>query len=267
MTTFSQAQYDAVIHAVTAGTTELAAKIAALPPAANDTLTNDWVPDVIKTSIRWLVDRACAIGTWLLDTITDLLKGAIAPIRMLYDSWQWMDVRRIASGVAGTLKDTNLTVDDMWQGPAKDAYVKHMKTHSDAASRCATIADKTAICLTVCAGAGLAFYVALGVILSKVIAEFAASIAAVSSGVFSAAGAYVIITDAGITSGMIWAAIAALTALLGAQANQMIIMHGEATDGTMFPAGTWPIPGTQNYHDASMLDGDTTDWYLEQKTD
>jgi hypothetical protein len=114
----------------------------------------------------------------------------------------------------------------------------------------------------VCAAGGLAFYVALGVIVVKLIVEFAGAIIAVGSGVFSAVGAFVVITDAGITSGMIWAAVGALTALLGAQATQMVVMHGEATDGNMFPGGRWPVPGVQNFSDASMKDGDTTDWYL-----
>jgi hypothetical protein len=139
-----------------------------------------------------------------------------------------------------------------------------MKTHSDAAARCGTISDKAAISLTVCAAGGLAFYVALGVIVVKLIVEFAGAIIAVGSGVFSAVGAFVVITDAGITSGMIWAAVGALTALLGAQATQMVVMHGEATDGNMFPGGRWPVPGVQNFSDASMRDGDTTDWYLEK---
>jgi hypothetical protein len=127
-----------------------------------------------------------------------------------------------------------------------------------------TLDNPWAISLTVCAAGGLAFYVALNVIVVKLIVEFAGAIIAVGSGAFSAVGAFVVITDAGITSGMIWAAVGALTALLGAQATQMVVMHGEATDGNMFPGGRWPVPGVQNFSDASMRDGDTTDWYLEK---
>jgi hypothetical protein len=262
---FSPGQFDAVVNDLVAGGNTLSSKIAELPNAANKTLTNPWVPGFIKDSISWLVEKACAVGRWVVDKVVDLLKGAVAPVRMFFDAWNWMDVRQVCSGVAGTLKDTNLDVDDAWKGPARDAYVKHMKTHSDAAARCGTIADKAAISLTVCAGAGLAFYVALGVIVTKLIVEFAAAIIAVGTGVFSAVGAFVVITDAGITSAMIWAAVGTLTALLAAEAAQMVVMHGEATDGNMFPGGRWPIPGTQNYNDAAVLDGDTTDWYLEKR--
>ena len=264
MTTFSPAQYESVVNDLVSGGNTLSGKIQELPLAANKTLSNPWVPGWIKTSVKWLVEKACAVGSWVLDKIVELLKGAVAPVRMFFDAWKWTEIREMTTGVAGVLKDTNLSVDDAWKGTAKDAYVKQMKTHADAAGRCGTVADKAAVSLTVCALAGLAFYVALGVIIVKCIASFVAAIAAVGTGVFSAVGAFVVITDAGITAAMITAAVTALVACLAAQAGQMVVMHGEATDGNLFPGGKWPIPGSQNFNDASMLDNDTTDWHLEK---
>jgi len=99
----------------------------------------------------------------------------------------------------------------------------------------------TAIGLTVCAAAGLAFYVALGVIVFQLIASLVAAIAAVGSIIFSWAGLAMVVGDAGITTGMIIAAVTALAALLGVQAQQMVALHGTAVDDTAFPGGHWPV--------------------------
>jgi hypothetical protein len=57
--------------------------------------------------------------------------------------------------------------------------------------------------------------------------------------------------------------MAALTALLGAQASQMTVLHGEAVDGGVFPHGHWPDATTTNFSDATVTDGDA-DWSLRR---
>jgi hypothetical protein len=259
---FSPAQYEGVVNALVSGTNTLAQKVTELPAAAAGTLNNWLVPGVIKESLAWLVEKACEVGKWVLDKIADLLKGAVAPLRMYYDAYQWTDVRGLCTGVAGVLKDTNLTVDDVWKGSAKDAYVKHMTAHSSAAARCGSIADRTVVSLNVCASAGLAFYVAVGALVGKLIAEFVGAIIAVSSGVFAWV-AFATIADSGITGGMIWGLVAALTAFLGTQISQLIALHGEASDIGSFPGGRWPVSGAATFADATFKDGDA-DWYLRE---
>jgi hypothetical protein len=123
------------------------------------------------------------------------------------------------------------------------------------------IADKTAGSLTTCAAAGLIFYVALGVIVVKFILATITAIAALGSVVFSWAGAALIVEEAGVNTGMIIAAVAGLSAVLGAQASQMAVLHGEASDGSAFPGGRWPNATTSQFSDATVTDGDA-DWSL-----
>src|SRR5262249_62359097 len=125
-----------------------------------------------------------------------------------------------------------------------------------AANKIASISDKTATALQICAAAGLAFYVAIGAILVKFIAAMVTAIAAFGSAVFSWAGAALIVEEAGVNSGLIWAAIGALTAALGTQAQQLIGLHGEAVDNSFFPGGRWPNPVTGSFSDATVTDGD-----------
>jgi hypothetical protein len=62
---------------------------------------------------------------------------------------------------------------------------------------------------------------------------------------------------------MIWSAIALLTTALGAQAQQMIGLHGEAIDNSSFPGGKWPDPITGSYKNGSVKDG-AADWSLNK---
>lgn len=258
---FSQAQYEAAVNKVVDGGNELGVKIQQIPPAANAAMNHWYIPGFIKDAIRWLAEKMVEMATWILDKIVELLKGAIAPIRMFVDSFEWQDIRGLASGVSGRLKDTALQVDDVWKGSARDAYVRAIPPQSMAADRIAKIAEKVHTSLTVCAVAGLAFYVALGVIVVKFIAATVTAIAAFGSAVFSWAGALLIVEEAGVNSGLIIAAVTTLTALLGAQATQMGVLHGEAIDASLFPGGRWPDPATGNYSDGTVTDGDA-DWSL-----
>lgn len=260
---FSQAQYEAAINRLTSGLNDLSVKIGQIPAAANAAMNQWYIPQAVADAIRWIAEKLVNLLTGMLNTIKDLLKGAIAPIRMFMDSFAWQDIRGVSSGVSGRLKSTALQVDDVWKGTGRDAYVNIVPPQSNAADRIAKIATSTHATLTICAAAGLAFYVALGVIVVKLIAAAIAAIAAFGSAVFSWAGALIILEEAGVNTGLIIAAVGALTALLGAQAAQMGSLHGEAVDASMFPGGRWPDPATGTYNDATVTDGDA-DWSLRR---
>ncbi|MGC4749923.1 hypothetical protein ACLQ28_30315 [Micromonospora sp. DT201] len=58
------------------------------------------------------------------------------------------------------------------------------------------------------------------------------------------------------------AAVGALVAVLGAQASQMVVLHGEAIDVSAFPGGKWPNATPSQFSDATVKDGDA-DWSLQ----
>jgi len=166
------------------------------------------------------------------------------PIILFKHAWDWQDLRGDASTVAGQLDAEALGAARKWEGPAAEAYKKVIPPQNKAATQIGTVAKNTAVSLTVCAAAGLAFYVALGVILVKFIAAMVTAIAALGSAVFSWAGAAIIVEEAGVNSGLIIAAVSALSAALGAQASQMSSLHGDAVDNAFFPGGHWPKAAT-----------------------
>jgi hypothetical protein len=133
----------------------------------------------------------------------------------------------------------------------------------EAAARIGAISDKTAMALTVCAASGLAFYLALGIILVKFIVAMATAIVALGSVVFSWAGAGLLVEEAAVNTGLIIGAITTLVALLGAQATQMSVLHGEAGDGGVFSGGRWPTAVTGDFSDATVTDG-TASWSIQR---
>ncbi|MEJ3750052.1 hypothetical protein WEI85_43170 [Actinomycetes bacterium KLBMP 9797] len=260
----SLAQYEAAVDKLVAGTHDLANELQQVAPAA-EAATNHWyVNPFLAAKIIELANKMVELGTKILEKIAELLKGAVAPIYMTTNSMDWMEIKGLATGVAGRLKPEGLTVDFHWKGAGSDAYVKQIRPQADAAARIGTMADKTAMSLIVCAGAALAFYLALGVIVVKFIAALVAAIAAFGTAVLSWAGAALIVEEAGVNTALILSAVGALLAVLGAQAKEMVTLRGEANDGTAFtgPGGTWPNAATANFSDATVKDGDA-DWSVE----
>lgn len=245
--TFSEAQFEAVVQKLDTGMAELSGKIPQLLPAARAATDHLYVPDSVQDAIMWLAHKMVSLAQRIWDKITELMKGIAAPVLFFKDAFDWEDVKGLASGVAGELTPTALRAGRHWSGAAEEAYVAATAPQATAAARIATLADKVALSLGICAAAGLAFYVAIGVILVKFIAALVAAIAAFGSAVFSWAGAALVVEEAGVNTGLIIAAVTTLTALLGAQAQQLVALHGEAVDDSTFPGGHWPDPNTGGY--------------------
>ncbi|SCK25804.1 hypothetical protein H181DRAFT_02012 [Streptomyces sp. WMMB 714] len=238
---FSSAQYQATIDKLVKGTEDLAAKLKDVGPKAESTANKWYVPKPIADALIWCANKLIEAGSWLLKKIGEVLEGAAAPITFFFYANDWQgDVRGKASTVTGETAADALKAPDKWEGDAGTAYSKAVKDQTTAATSIETSADKIATALTFSAVAGLAFYVAIGVILVKFIAATIAAIAALGSVVFSWAGAALIVEEAGVNSALIIAAVTTLVAALGTQAQQMAVVQGEAQDNSAFPGGKWP---------------------------
>jgi hypothetical protein len=258
---FSEAQYESAIEKIRTGLAELNTKIAQIPAAASTAVSRPEMPESVRNAVIWLSRKLVDILSAVVNKISELLQGASAPIFMFRYAYGWQDVRGLTAAVVGDLRPEALRVNRYWSGMANDAYNRAVKPQSDAAAKIGAIAERTSTSLNVCAAAGLAFYIAIGVIVVKFIAAAAAAIVALGSVVLSWAGLALIVEEAGVNTGMIIAAVAALTALLGAQASQIAVLHGEAIDTSTFPGGKWPASTSDTFSDATVLDGDAK-WSL-----
>jgi hypothetical protein len=260
---FSQAQFEATIREIQSGMTAFSGNLDKMIPAAAAATDHWYIPDAIADEVMWLARETVKWGKKLIDWFIELLKGVAAPVYMFIDAWQWSDIKGTAVGVSDSLSAQNLVVDDSsWSGKARDAYVAAADAQAQAVSRVGSIADKTMTVMLTSAGAGLAFYLALALVLVKLIAASITALAAFGSAVFSWAGAAIILEEAGVNTAIVVAALAALTTCLGAQVTAMVNLHSEAANPGNFPGGHWPKTNTVTYDDATIKNGGTG-WSLK----
>jgi hypothetical protein len=237
--TFSPSQYDAMVERIKAGVTQIGAKNQQVMPAARHATSHWYLPDGVKSAVLWMARKLTQISEWLIRKSEELLAGVFAPVVFFEAAWKWQDVRAKASTVESSINPAALG-SRRWEGDAKTNYRSAISLQSPAAGRIKTVAGTTATSLYVCAGAGLIFYAALGLILYQFISTLGAALAALFSGVLSLAGFVAAVGDCGVTAGMIWGAITAAAVCLGAQAQQMGTVRSDATDNGSFPNGHWP---------------------------
>lgn len=239
---FNAAQYEETSKKLTSGIETLSTKLNQVGPKAESTANHWYVPDFVADAIIWTANKLIEVGSWVLNKIKELLQGIAAPVYMAIHVWDWQsDVRGKASGVAGSTTPDQLQSLKHWTGDAATAYTTAVKAQPIAAAKIGTSADKVATGLALCATAGLAFYVALGVVLYQLIASMIAAIVAIGSLVFSWAGAGLVVAEVTVSTAAIITATTALLALLGAQAQQMSAIEGEARDNSTYPHGHWPV--------------------------
>jgi hypothetical protein len=262
---FSEAEFNAVVQKINKGMDDLSGKISEVPPAANSAMNHWYIPDYIKAAIKWSAEKIVELANWIWDKIKEVLKGVAAPVYFFINSFDWQDVRGLATKVGGQLKPNVLTtITNTWKGTASTAYGKVIMPQGVAADRIGAVCDKVSTALQICAGAGLVFYVAIAAILVKFIAALVTCIGLYGSAVLSWAGLALTVEEAGVNSALIWAAIGALSAALGTQVQQLITVHGELEEVTAFPGdggGHWPKATTGGYSDGTVTDGDA-DWSL-----
>lgn len=248
---FTQAEYDAIVEHINAGMNDIKAKVAQVVPAARAGVDHWYVPDYVAVAALALADSVVNIGTDFLNKLTDLLDGIAAPVLFFYDAYDWTDVKGLASGVAGELNPTVMPSSQHWHGEAAQAYAKIIPGQAAAATRIGAVADSTATALDFCAVAGLAFYVALGVIVAQFILALVAVIGALGSIAFSWAGVALALGETTVSASMVIAAVTTLIGALTAQAQQMVTLHSQVVDNSTFPGGRWPNPETGSYDHAS----------------
>lgn len=243
--TFSEAQMTAVIDEINEGIGEMNEKLASVPGVVNNTVSNPLVLKPIADGIIWCAEKFIEIATGILEDIVELLEGAVAPIAFFFRSINWLDnVKAPASDVEGAVSTQALRAPLDWTGEGASRYTSAVDGQGPAAGQISSIGNTVAIQLGISAAAGLAFYVALGVILVKLILASIAAIAALGSAVFSWAGVLLIVEEAAVNTGLIIAAVSTLTAVLGASANAMVQIKSDASSGAAFPGGAWPVGTT-----------------------
>ncbi|MBF6371644.1 hypothetical protein [Nocardia farcinica] len=258
---FSIEEFEEVVRNIEEKLDGLDSQLASVPGIVQTGISHWWVTDGLEVAIKWAGETIVDFLTWLLETVRDLLKGVVAPVYMALCAGDWLDIRSSSSQVAANVDPNVLASTGEWQGAAQFAYRAAATAHNAAAKRISDISKDATTTLIVSAAAGLTFYAVILGVLVKAAMAVTVGLGGIASGVFSWAGAALIVEEAITDSAAIAAAIAGLTALLTAQVTTMAGLEATATDNSTWPNGKWPDAATSTFDNGTRLDG-TAEWSI-----
>lgn len=193
-----------------------------------------------------------------------VLSGPIV-IRLYVNAEDWVLVSTKLSSVAGDLQWENRPVPTRWRGQAAEAYEKVVAGQLGAVEQVQTVAQTVALTLNWLAMSLLTLYVAVLGLLTTLYATLLGGALTALGGPGTAT-----IAAAGVLAGLAvtipqaatqLATLAVTAAESYARARTFIKdMRAKALDMSKFPNGNWPRPDPARYNDATVLDGDPSDW-------
>lgn len=217
--------------------------------------------------LEWCANLMIDVCSWLIDKLVELLKGALAPYYMYVRSRDWNDVRSVVTSAQSTLDANNLPAIRLWKGAAQQSYFRTATTQSAASGKLGDISDKIKTTLLVSAGAGLAFYIGIALIVKQFLLALAIDIGLMAAGFTAAGGIADFLKTTGITTAQITAAVAAIGVIVSNQATALSDLEGLASDNGTFPDGTdgkpaWPDSLASTFSDASVEGDGESKWRL-----
>ncbi len=236
---FNEAVYEAILKKINEGIAKLKEKFDAFIDKVN------WLISLAKDFAQWLFDRIQDAVNLLqkainavIQLIIDCLEGCWAPILFFKRGMDWHNnVKHPMKEYATSVAPDKLVSSDDWEGRAGNRYREATADQKTAGDACATIGSQMGTNLIACAVGGLAFYIAVAVALAKLIAALTASAAAAATVVGAPPAAGVATASAGVTTGEIIAASAALLTFLTTQATTISNVSAAFSE---FPYSHWP---------------------------
>ncbi|MFG2040208.1 hypothetical protein [Dactylosporangium sp. NPDC048998] len=208
------------------------------------------------------LERAAADVAGQLRTMLDRPGDPVA-LWLAGERWR-LAVAAPAAERAATFTAGFLHADDRWQGPAADAYVRALPPQHEALLHLADAAGGTAASLRETAVALAAYWTAVGATLTGLTAQLATAAAATASPATAPAGAALALTAATECIAALNGLDRALTLELERARRTQQALLTRLADGPAFPSGHWPVVVAASLSDASLTDGDGSDWSLRR---
>jgi hypothetical protein len=201
--------------------------------------------DIIQTILHY--------GWWVVDYVRKVLTGLPVAWRMYRYAGDWQAVRQRASQVVSQTKlGVRIGVVSTWHGDAATAYNLAIRPQADAARYITSMCGKISDSLAVCGRSGLLYYAALLVMVIKTAVTVAAGIAALATGVLSAAGLWVIAKGLAEVVAAVVGGEIILRAYLKSEVNNFTALISDQQD---FPNHQWP-------HATTHLATDPAGWIV-----
>ncbi|GAA4255603.1 hypothetical protein GCM10022255_065090 [Dactylosporangium darangshiense] len=206
------------------------------------------------------VERAAADAAELL---RGLLERPGDPVAL----WRAGDRWRVAVAAptgdrAATFTADFVHADDHWRGPAAEAYRATLPPQHEALRETHEIAGAAAGSLHESATALVAFWAAVGTALAGLSAQLAAAVAATATPLTAPAGAAMAVAALSEAIAVVDGLTRALSAALEHARHTQQALLDRLSDPAVFPGGRWPVSAASTLSDASLSDGDASDWSL-----
>jgi len=167
------------------------------------------------------------------------------------------------SSLSGKLSTDQLRIDNLWTGPAADAYAAILPTQQKAVDAIKQATDVLDSNLTKAAAGIVVLWI--GVIAA--VASYLIELIAETGAAATVVGAPPAAAGAGLSTakviGLVIAAIGVFAGYAALLADSMSSMRQAMYANGPFPDGKWPKSTASDFNDGSLSDGDTTDWRMK----
>jgi uncharacterized protein YukE len=235
---------------------------------ANELINNvnrvlGWLPGAIADAITAVLDRFGELVTQFLTEVGEFFTQPGWPPGLFSAKTDWTtQVGGRASALVSTATLDETQSDDHWQGVAADAYRNTLPRQKDALTAIKAAVDEISDALNKVAFGIIAFWVAIaGAIVAYVaelIVEAAAAATVVGAPPAAAGGVASTIKVIALVAGFVGLLVTYLTTL----STQYTDLEQRLANNDAFPRGQWPR-STTDLSDASLNDGDDTDWHIK----
>lgn len=229
------------------------------------TETNGLIADVeslVRELPSFLADPALDVLASARAGVEDLLNGLQhhidepgQPYDLRLCGYVWATtVQGALTGVAATLNANSLETADRWKGPASEAYRAALIPQKEALTNVATGCTEINTACTALADAIRTFWIAGSVALIALVTAIIG--ARVAKNPWMAAAVVLAVATAAAAFGI------AFSTLTSAVNSSTATLVGRLGNNAGLPDGRWPSSTARITGDASISDGDETDWHL-----
>ncbi|MCO1580007.1 hypothetical protein M8C13_30065 [Crossiella sp. SN42] len=185
--------------------------------------------------------------------------GSPAALRATGEAWT-RHVGAVTDQLAGALRAERLATNDEWSGKAAKAYSDAVTLQNEALSVIKSITDGLHTSLVDAAAALESFWAALAAALKTLLWKLTLAIAACAGVATLPIGLGLAIEAASAFSDAMTSITQALTKFQTASAGQRAKLMQLVAGGKAYPDGSWPKVVPARLADASVKDGDDSQW-------
>lgn len=255
----ADAELRELISQIQSGLDEAARIVDTIVAGINSVLAQ--LPDVVIGGIRDTVTVLYTVLREQLDQMSGILAYAGDPgaLRLAGSAWA-NELGGAASRLAGFATLNSVQSDDHWSGRGADAYRDMLIPQKEALAAVKLTGDDIDDALNELAGGIEMFWVSIGTATITLVVGIAAAAPIAATVIGAPAAAAIGVSAWIIFAAAVTAAISSLTIITVDAAANSAALDQRLSNDTAFPGGRWPR--SADLGEASITDGDGTDWSL-----